>query len=135
GLLAVVALPEAPVEQDRRRTGREGDPGGLRRPAEVGAEHHGDAVVTAPGAQFGRVQAPAGGQPAGRPAGGHAAPVVLAERGGLEDDRDGHPLMRATTAPADVDPATSTSGPAPLAARRNVGSPPTRSVPSARPRM
>ena len=70
--LAVVALAQAPVEQDRRGSGGEGDVGGLDSPAKVGAEHGRDPVVPSLFTELVGLPAPSVGEAAVAPARGNA---------------------------------------------------------------
>jgi hypothetical protein len=87
--VAVVALPQAPVEQ--RLPVGEGQLDGLDGPAEVGREHGVDPVVAPTGAELQGEGAAALGQAPREPPGGEAEVVVLAPRVGLEDQLDAHP--------------------------------------------
>ena len=88
--VAVVALTQAPVEQDRRGSGGEGDVGGLDSPAKVGAEHGRDPVVLSSFTELAGLPAPSVGEAAVAPPRGNAELVVLADRVRLEDDGDRH---------------------------------------------
>ena len=88
--LAVVALTQAPVEQDRRGSGGEGDVGGLDSPAKVGAEHGRDPVVPSSFTELAGLPAPSVGEAAVAPPRGNAEVVVLTDRVRLEDDGDRH---------------------------------------------
>src|SRR5262245_66202510 len=65
--LAVVALAQSPVEEDRHRAVTEGDLGGLDGAAKVRAEHGGDILVAPARSHLARLVAATLGQPAVRP--------------------------------------------------------------------
>jgi hypothetical protein len=88
-LLAVVALSQAPIVENRDGGVAEGDLGRLDGAREIGAEDDLDAVVPPAFPELAGEQASLVGETAGMPAAGNAAFVVFRDRMGLEHDLDG----------------------------------------------
>ena len=88
--LAVVALPQPPVEQHRRAGIAEREVDRLDGAVQVGAEHRRQPVVATPLAQLARLPSAQRGEPAGEPAGRDAGLVVQRGLVGLEDELQAH---------------------------------------------
>ncbi|HEY3733261.1 MAG TPA: IS110 family transposase [Streptosporangiaceae bacterium] len=117
--LPVITLPQPPVTQHRNRRPAEGDGRRLHGPAQIGAEHRGNPVLTTPPPESLCLHPALLRQPPRQPAGGTPRLVVLTGRMGLKHQLDGHqPTLRATAPPIQSRPNP------PVRLTKNTGTPP-----------